>query len=111
MIGLIALLDHLCEGNVVDTADLARVTDSTPRSVIRWKAQAAAPRRAAEERLLELSGVVDLVREIMRDDAARVWMHSPNPDLASDEPLDLVAQGQSQQVVDLLLSLGEGVTA
>lgn len=44
MTTLTALLDHLSEGDVVDTADLARVSDTTPRSVARWKAQGAAPR-------------------------------------------------------------------
>ncbi len=53
MTTLTSLLDHLYEGDVVDTADLARVSDTNPRSVARWKAETATPRRAAEERLLE----------------------------------------------------------
>jgi uncharacterized protein (DUF2384 family) len=46
----------------------------------------------------------------MRDDAARFWMRSPNPDLGYEKPLDLIAAGQYQRVVDLLLALAEGVT-
>ncbi|MCC6225320.1 MAG: DUF2384 domain-containing protein [Microthrixaceae bacterium] len=110
MTTLTSLLDHLSEGNVVDTADLARVSDTNPRSVARWKAEAATPRREAEERLLELRAVVDLARRVMRDDAARFWMRSPNPDLGYEKPLDLIAAGHYQRVVDLLLALAEGVT-
>lgn len=110
MTTLTSLLDHLCEGDVVNTADLARVSDTNPRSVARWKADAATPRRDAEERLLELRAVVDLARRVMRDDAARFWMRSPNPDLGYEKPLDLIATGQYQRVVDLLLALAEGVT-
>ena len=110
MTTLISLLDHLSEGDVVDTADLARVSDTNPRSVARWKAEAATPRRDAEERLLELRAVVDLARRVMRDDAARFWMRSPNADLGYEKPLDLIASGQYQRVVDLLLALAEGVT-
>lgn len=110
MTTLASLLDHLAEGDVVDTADLARVSDTNPRSVARWKAQEAAPRRDAEERLLELRAVVDLARKVMRDDAARFWMRSPNPDLGYEKPLDLIAAGCYQQVIDLLLALAEGVT-
>ena len=110
MTTLTSLLDHLYEGDVVDTADLARVSDTNPRSVARWKAEATTPRREAEERLLELRAVVDLARRIMRDDAARFWMRSPNPDLGYEKPLDLIAAGQYQRVVDLLLALAEGVT-
>ena len=110
MTTLATLLDHLSEGAVVDTADLARVSDTNPRSVARWRAEESMPRREAEERLLELRAVVDLARRVMRDDAARFWMRSPNPDLGYEKPLDLVALGQYQRVVDLLLALAEGVT-
>jgi putative toxin-antitoxin system antitoxin component (TIGR02293 family) len=111
MTSLTSLLEHLYDGDVVDTADLARVSDTNPRSVTRWKSQGTAPRREAEERLLELRAVVDLARRVMRDDAARFWMRSPNPDLGYGKPLDLVAAGQYQRVIDLLLALAEGVTA
>ena len=107
---LTALLDHLSDGAVIDTADMARVSDTNPRSVARWRAEESMPRREAEERLLELRAVVDLARRVMRDDAARFWMRSPNPDLGYEKPLDLVALGQYQRVVDLLLALAEGVT-
>lgn len=71
-----ALLDYLYEGDVVDTADVARVSDTNPRSVTRWKAEKAAPRREAEEWLLELRAVVDLARRVMRDNAARTTSRS-----------------------------------
>lgn len=111
MTTLDSLIDQLCAGGVVDTADIARVSDANPRSVSRWKAHEAAPRREAEERLLELRAVVDLVRRVMRDDAARLWMRSPNADLDYEKPLDLVATGRYQRVIDLLLALAEGLTA
>ena len=87
-----SLLDHLYDGDVVDSADVARVSDSNPRSVARWKADAATPRRDAEDRLLELRAVIDLARRVMNDEAARRWMRSPNPDLDFEKPLDLVHQ-------------------
>ena len=108
---LISLIDQLYEGGVVDTADIARVSDANPRSVSRWKSHEATPRREAEERLLELRAVVELARRVMKDEAARLWMRSPNPDLDYEKPLDLVASGKYQRVVDLLLAIAEGVTA
>lgn len=111
MTTLAALLDHLCEGDVVDTADIARVSGTNPRSVLRWKADVAVPRRGAEERLLELRAVVDLMRQVMRDSAARLWLRSPNPELGYEKPLELIAQGHYRRVIDLLLAVAEGVTA
>ncbi len=104
------LLTQLYQGSVVDTADLARVSASHPRSVARWQTQEGKPRRQAEERLLELRAVVNLARRVMQDDAARFWMRSPNPDLGYRKPLDLIATGQYERVIDLLLALGEGIT-
>lgn len=97
--------------DVVDTADVARVSDTNPRSVLRWRVNAAAPRREAEERLLELRAVVDLALNVMSSNAARLWLRSPNPDLGYDKPLDVIAEGRYQRVIDLLLALAEGVTA
>ena len=110
MTGLTTLLDHLYEGDVVDVADLARVSEANPRSVARWRTQETIPRRGAEERLLELRAVVDLTRSVMTDDAARFWLRSPNPNLGYDKPLDLVATGEYRRVIALLLALAEGVT-
>ena len=106
-----SVLDHLYEGDVVDTADLARVSESNPRSVARSRSGQTTPRREAEERLLELRAVVDLARRVMNDDAARYWSRSPNPELDYEKPLDLVAAGRYQRVIDLLLAIAEGVTA
>lgn len=94
----------------MDTADLARVSATHPRSVTRWRSEETTPRRDAEERLLELRAVIDLTRQVMQDDAARYWMRSPNRDLGYEKPLDLVAAGQYHRVIDLLLAMAEGVT-
>jgi putative toxin-antitoxin system antitoxin component (TIGR02293 family) len=106
-----SLLDRLFEDDIVDTADVARVSGTNPRSVSRWRTESVVPRRESEERLLELRAVVDLARRVMRPDAARLWMRSPNPDLGYDKPLDLIATGNYQRVVDLLLAIAEGVTS
>ncbi len=111
MASLSALVDSLYQTKVIDTADVARVSGAHVRSVNRWHAAKAEPRRESEERLLELKAVVDLLRRILRDDAARLWLRAPNPDLGYEKPLDLVAAGQYQRVIDLLLALAEGVTA
>ncbi len=111
MTALATLLDELYDGHVVDTADLARVSETNQRSVARWRSQKTTPRRHAEDRLLELRAVIDLARRVMRDDAARFWMRSPNRDLGYEKPLDMVADGRYKQVIALLLAIGEGVTS
>ena len=100
----------------------SRTTSSTPltspefsgptvRSVARWQAAEAAPRRGSEERLLELKAVVDLARKHLRPDSARLWLRSPNPKLNYNKPIDLIANGEYRQVIGALLAMAEGVTS
>ena len=63
------------------------------------------------EPLLDSNAAVDLARTVMSDDAARFWLRSPHPNLGNERPLDLIAAGDSQRVIDLLFALAEGVTA
>lgn len=63
------------------------------------------------DRLSELPTVVDLAPLVMSDDAVKFWLRSPNRDLGYEKPLDLIAEGEYQRVVDLLLALAEGITA
>lgn len=72
-----ALLDDLLRSGVVDAGDVARVLGTTTRSVTRWTTSGATPRRENEERLLELKAVVDALRQVLRDEPARLWLRSP----------------------------------
>lgn len=108
---VVDVLTEVLSDDVVDTGDVARVLGSTQRSVARWQAAEASPRRDSEERLLELKAVVDLARQYLRPDLARLWLRSPDPSLGYEKPLDLVKQGEYRRVIGALLALAEGVTS
>ena len=105
------VLDELIDTHVVDASDVAQITGSTQRSVSRWTAAKAMPRRDAEDRLLELKAVVNRLMSVLRDEPARLWLRSPNPDLDWRKPLELVAEGQYRRVIAAVLAMAEGVTA
>lgn len=105
------VLDELLDSQVIDSSDVARVAHATPRSVARWTAAKAAPRRENEDRLLELRAVVEQLRRVLRDEVARLWLRSPNPDLQWQKPIDLIADGEYRRVIGAILAMGEGVTA
>ena len=104
------LVDDLMVDHIVNASDIAGVTGSKARTVTRWR-QGASPRRVAEERLLELKAVVDLLRRALRDEPARLWIRSPDPDLSYEKPLDLIERGEYRKVIGVILSITEGVTA
>lgn len=105
------VLGHLLEGDVVNPPDVARVVGTSPRSVTRWRRSEAVPRREHEERLLELKAVVDLLRRVLREEPARLWLRSPNPELDYEKPLDLIERGEYRRVIAAVLAMAEGVTA
>lgn len=105
------ILDEVLADDVIDAADVARVLGATSRSVARWQAAEVSPRRESEERLLELKAVLDLARDVMRPESARLWFRSPSRQLGYDKPLDLIASGDYRKVIAALLALAEGVTA
>ncbi len=105
------VLDELLEGDILDTNDVAKVLGATQRSVSRWANHKASPRRDSEDRLLELKAVVDLLRSVLREEPARLWLRSPNPRLDWRKPLEVVADGDYRRVVAEILALAEGVTA
>jgi putative toxin-antitoxin system antitoxin component (TIGR02293 family) len=104
-------LEEMIRSEVVDAPDVARVLGTSTRSVSRWMSAGAVPRRETEERLLELKAVVDLLRDVLRDEPARLWLRSPNPTLDYHKPIDLVERGEYRRVIGAILALAEGVTA
>ncbi len=107
---VVAILEQILRDHVLDSEDIARVSNTSHRTVARWQAHELAPRRESEERLLEVKTVVDLLREYMRPDAARLWIRSPNPDLGYGKPIDLIAGGEYLRVIGVILTTAEGVT-
>jgi putative toxin-antitoxin system antitoxin component (TIGR02293 family) len=103
-------IQDILRTDLVDTADMARVLDTTPRSVTRWQQGEATPRREAVDRLLELKAVLDLAQKVMRAESARLWLRSPIPALDYERPLDLVRNGEFRRVITSLAALAEGVT-
>jgi uncharacterized protein (DUF2384 family) len=87
------------------------VLGTTTRSVTRWTTSGATPRRENEERLLELKAVVDALRQVLREEPARLWLRSPVPALDYDKSIELIERGEYRRVIGAILALTEGVTA
>lgn len=105
-----ALLDNVCAGGVLNIGDLAQVTRTTRRNVVRWRYRGETVHRDVEERLLELRSVVDLARRAMPDREARSWLRSPQAELDGRRPLDLVSEGMAHLVIDVLAVIAEAAT-
>ncbi len=104
------VIKELIDTHVVDISDVALVTGASSRAVSRWNASRANPRGQAQDRLLDLKLVVDQVRSVLREEPARRWLRSPNPELDWRKPLELIAEGDRYRVEAAILAIAEGVT-
>ena len=100
-----SLLDQVCAGGVLTVGDLAQVTRTSRRNVVRWRYRGATVRQDIEKRLLELRAVVDMARQAMPDRQARTWLRSSQPKLEGRRPLDVISDGRSVDVIALLEAL------
>jgi hypothetical protein len=69
---------------------------------------ATAPEEA--ERLRDLNRVLNLAAEVIRLEDIWDWMRAPNDSLGGAAPLDLIAGGEQERVVELLTAPADGVT-
>ena len=104
-----AAMDRVLDSGLVDTADVARVLNTSQRSVQRWSARESSPRKESEERLLELAVVLELAVHVMPEAGARLWLRTPIGDLGWRKPLDVISEGKFREVIDALEALSEGV--
>jgi len=106
-----SIIDGLLRDSVLDGYDLAKVLGTSRRSVARWQTTRSTPRRVYEQRLLELQAVADLLRRVLQEESARLWLRSPNAELGYEKPLEVIAEGHYRRVIGVILAMAEGVTA
>ena len=90
-------------------ADLARVLETTPRTVSRSIYGETTPRGEARERLLEILHVFDQLSRVLRPGAAHDWLLTPNALLDHEKPIDLLRNGEYRRVLGAVEALAEGV--
>jgi putative toxin-antitoxin system antitoxin component (TIGR02293 family) len=90
--------------------ELAGALDATPRTLERWRAGATHPQRDARRRLVALLNLDEHLRDTFTDrEAAREWLHAPNPYLGGLTPNDALRAGRADRVEAALEALDSGV--
>jgi putative toxin-antitoxin system antitoxin component (TIGR02293 family) len=106
---LVERLENVSEGVGVDRSDVARVLETSPRTVSRWMHRKTAPRPEHRERLLEILYVFDQLSRVLKPEAAHDWLFAPNEMLSHEKPIDLLAAGEYRRVLGVVEALAEGV--
>ena len=92
----------------LSTADIARIVGVTGRQVRNWTSTSNAPKGRNRDRLLELHYVTRLLRDVYTREGAEVWLHGCKRSLAGRRPVDLLAQGSHEEVIDAIERLQAG---
>lgn len=91
------------------SVDIANLLGTTPETVSRWNKGKASPHSSTQKMLLELDYIVELLAEFYEPDEARIWLYSRHKLLEGQRPADLVQQGRTQEVIDILDQLRDSV--
>src|ERR1700735_2593672 len=88
--------------------DIANITDVSKATVSRWKAGAMKPHPRNELILSDLHYVVGRLQEYYSADEIRVWLYARHPQLGGQRAIDLILQGRSIEVLQVLERLDAG---
>jgi putative toxin-antitoxin system antitoxin component (TIGR02293 family) len=102
-------LERAADRIELDRRDLARVLDTSPRTVSRWLSRGSAPRPDAKERMLETVAVLERLASTLTAGAAHDWLFTPNGSLDNHKPINLLRDREFRPVLGAVDALAEGV--
>ncbi|MDZ7753249.1 MAG: MbcA/ParS/Xre antitoxin family protein [Gammaproteobacteria bacterium] len=102
-------LDAIRTKGAMQSVDVANLLGLRPETVSRWNQGKAFPRPGAERTLLELEYIVDELSDFYEPADARLWLYSPQKLLGGARPADLIQAGDTQQVIETIDQLRDGV--
>jgi putative toxin-antitoxin system antitoxin component (TIGR02293 family) len=106
---LIERLKQAAKKVELDESDLARLLETSPKTISRWRNRSAPPPPGARERLLELVAVLELLSGTLKPRAARQWLFTPCPSLDNHKPVELLNRGDVRPVLGAIDVMGDGV--
>ncbi len=90
------------------SADLARVIGVAERQVRNWSAGGNTPSGRNRDRLLELHYLIGLLRDVYNREGSEIWLHGRKRSLDGRRPIDLLAEGDYEPVLEAIERLRAG---
>jgi len=102
-------LDAIQQKGSLKSVDIANVLGARPETVSRWNQGKAFPQPDKEKLILELEYIVDQLADFYEPQDARLWLFSRQKLLNGQRPADLIHQGHTEDVIQAIGQLREGV--
>ncbi len=104
-------LREVMQETSLGAAGVARILGKDPKTVQRWLRSRTAPQWEVRETVLALNVVLEKLAEVVGPLSTEDWLFTPVPALDFHRPADLIRDGRSREVLNLIDSIAEGVFA
>lgn len=81
-------------------AQLGQAVGSSLRTVQNWLTGDAIPTGQRVTKLLDISFLIDELKTAYTDEGIRIWLHSRNRNLERERPIDMLAEGRLDAVLE-----------
>lgn len=95
-------------GGGLTIGEMAKVIGVAERQVRNWSAGANTPSGRNRDRLLQLHYVSQLLRDVYSREGAEIWLHGRKRSLQGRRPVDLLADGEYEEVLAAIERLSSG---
>lgn len=109
MYGTVArYLDELREVGGLKGTDIANIADVSTATVSRWSTGKASPQPKTQLVLSDLHYIVGRLQDYYTADEIRTWLFARHPQLGGERAIDLINEGRSEEVLNILERLDSG---
>jgi transcriptional regulator with XRE-family HTH domain len=102
------LVNDLKEYGGLSGTDIANIVGVSPPTVSRWSNGIGVPSIQKQAVIAELRWVAERLADFYTPEEARVWLHSAHPLLKGERAIDLINQGRTGEVLQVLEQLDSG---
>lgn len=103
------LVEDLKEYGGLKGRDIANILGVSPPTVTRWSQGEASPTIDKQTAMAQLRWVAQRLSDFYEPDEARLWLQSPHPQLQNARPYDLIVEGRTSEVLEVIERLDSGV--
>lgn len=105
---MVTVLENLKLAGGLRGADVANIAAVSPATVSRWTSGKALPHPKTQLVISDLRYVIDRLAEFYSPEETRMWLYSRHRLLDGKRPIDLIQQGQTEDVLGVIESLDQG---
>ena len=102
------ILDDLKTRGGLRQADIANIMNVAPATVSRWSKGNGSPAIEIQTRISDLRYVVERLSDYYTPDETRLWLHAPHPLLDQQRAIDVIYDGRTEDVLQIIERLDAG---